>query len=501
MSDPQPHGTGTRRITAGDLAAALPGSRLSGDPATPIRGVTNDSRSVRPGDLFACIPGLKEDGHRYIPEALARGAACLLVQRPMAAAGAALLQVANTRRALGDAAAWFHGQPSRCLRVLAVTGTNGKTTTAHLIQAVLQANGRPAGLIGTVHNLVGSRPQPARRTTPDSPELQELLAAMVAAGDTHAVLEASSHALALERLRCCEVDTAVFTNLARDHFDFHRDRAAYLAAKARLFKDLGADARKTGPKTAVLNADDPAWPRLAAATRAQVWTFGRAPDATVRLLHTSAGLEGARATLECRGERIRLNLQLPGRFSLHNAVGALTACLAEGLAPQAIADALAKVALVPGRHERIPSDRGFTVLVDFAHNPAALAEILELARSAGGRVAVVFGCEGGKDPGKRPLMGAVAGRNADLVLFTSDNLFWEPYRDIAAAVEQGLRRERAPYRLIPDRREAIREALAWAQPGDVVVVAGKGHETHQIIGDRRIPFDDRQVVRRILERL
>lgn len=485
------------------LARALDAAAFRGETDVNITGIAYDSRRVQRGDLFVCIRGYKLDGHRFAREAISRGAAALVVEEWLPDCPAPQIKVPSARAALADLSRAFYGDPSRELRLIGVTGTNGKTTVTYLVDAILTRAGRRSARLGTIDYKLGPEVIPADRTTPEASDLFRLLRRWADAGGEYVVMEVSSHALALERVRGCEFDVAVFLNLGHDHLDFHRTQEEYLAAKGRLFAGLGAPGSTKARKHAVLNADDPHAERMAALTRAPVIRFGRAPEADVRAeeVHTTA--RGVSFTLVAGAERLPVSLPLPGACNVTNALAALAVARAEEIPMPVAAEALATVHKVPGRYEVVRAD-GVTVIIDFAHNPEALANILAIAREAGpGPLTVVFGAEGRKDRSKRPLMGRVAARLADRCIITSDNTYDEDPEEIAREVEAGVREEGAPplgCEVITDRFEAIHRALELAAPGAVVVVAGKGHESHWIVGDRRIPFNDRQVVESILAR-
>ena len=441
-----------------------------------VSSVVHDTRAVEPGALFCCVPGARVDGHDLAPDAVARGATALLVERAVDAV-VPQLAVESVRDAMGPVAASFWGHPSQEMQIVGVTGTSGKTTTTHLLGAITASAGRPTEVIGTL-----SGP----RTTPEATELQAALAAALAAGRTTVAMEVSSHALALGRVRATRFTVAVFTNLSHDHLDFHRDLEDYFAAKALLFRaDLAS--------RAVVNLDDPYGARLAA-------------DATI----PTEGYALADATdLEVRPDRSRFRwrgaevvLPLGGRFNVSNALAAATAAAQLGLSPEAIAHGLAAAPVVPGRFEPVDEGQPFTVLVDYAHKPGALESALDAARdaAAGGKVLLVFGAGGDRDASKRPEMGEVAARLADRVLLTSDNPRGEDPLIIIDAVRSGMGRTDL-LTVEPDRATAISMALAEAAPGDVVVIAGKGHESVQLVGDRSLPFDDREAARVALRAL
>jgi UDP-N-acetylmuramoyl-L-alanyl-D-glutamate--2,6-diaminopimelate ligase len=512
------------RMGGGDHGLKLSGL-IEGLPVSPdrppkpdaedpeITGIANDSRQVLPGFAFVCVRGLKDDGHRYAADAVRRGARAVFTERDVPSLAASAdhgrraveIRVPDSREALARLGAAFFGHPSRRLSVFGVTGTNGKTTTAYMIESILAAAGRATGLIGTVETHVGAERLPAGRTTPESHELQALLARMVDAGATAAVMEVSSHALALKRVTACEIDVAVFTNITHDHFDFHDTFENYLAAKAGLFRDLGRERAKSRPKYAVINADDPSAGLMRDEIRAGVGglTFGLHAPADVRAADVrpaGLGSEFTVLTPDERSERIRL--VVPGAFNVSNALAALAVAHGEGIPLSTAAAALAGLRGVPGRYEVVSCGQDFTVMVDFAHNPDALENILRFARRfTDGRVIVVFGCEGAKDRKKRPVMGRVAARHAHHAIITSDNLYDEDALDIAAEIMRGYRAEAAPLgtcEVIPNRREAIERALEMADRDDMVVIAGKGHETYQVVGDLHIPFNDVEVTTEIL---
>lgn len=493
-------------IRLAELLKVLPEKTVTGPDDIPVAGITYDSRRVEPGYVFVAIRGLRYDGHSFIPEAVSRGAACVVGERAAQIEGATYVRVPSSRLALGLLATAFYGHPSHSLTLVGVTGTNGKTTTTHLIRALLEHAGHPTGLIGTVHNIIGGRELPVERTTPEASDLQKLLAAMREAGMTHAVMEVSSHALTLHRVAGCAFDFGVFTNLTQDHLDFHASMEDYAEAKARLFARLGRSEvlpSKPGPKAAIINADDP-WGRfMAERSRVPVVTYGirEAADVTARDITVAAEGVGFRL-VSGRGE-VPIRLSLTGRFNVYNALAAAATGLAAGLNPEQVAEGLASVPAVPGRLERIDRGQPFAVLVDYAHTPDGLENVLSTVREfARGRVISVFGCGGDRDRGKRPLMGAISARLADYTILTSDNPRSEDPERIIDDIERGVRQvEGAAYERVTDRASAIRRALEMARPGDAVVIAGKGHETYQIFADRTIHFDDREVAAAVLAEL
>jgi len=494
----------SRTIRLEELLRDIPGAGVDGDAGAAVRDVVLDSRRASPGALFAALPGEKTDGARFIGAAIAAGAsvvladpACAAAARAAGAAPKAWVTTGEPRRTLGLIARNFHGRPDEHLALAGITGTNGKTSVAWLVAEILGEAGRPAGLVGTVEYRTGSRRIAAERTTPDAVELWRLLAEMRDAGCRAAVLEVSSHSLALDRVAGLSFDAAVFTNLTHDHLDFHKTMDAYADAKRLLFsRHLRADgmaiAGRDDERAAYMLAGAPAGARRA--------TFGFAPGSDLRIEATRCGLTGTDLRL-CLpgGDRIQARAPLPGRpGALNIAAGILTAA-GLGVDPLRAAEIAARFGGAPGRFERVDRGQEFAVIVDYAHTDDALRNLLESVREmAPRRVITVFGCGGDKDRTKRAPMGIAAMRFSDLVFLTSDNPRGEDPEAILQDAEVGLRSvpgSSGRYRLLPDRREAITAAIASAEPGDAVVIAGKGHETVQVLRDRTIPFDDRIVAR------
>jgi UDP-N-acetylmuramoyl-L-alanyl-D-glutamate--2,6-diaminopimelate ligase len=481
-----------------EIVSAVVGAELLGSGAVKIDAVEHDSRRVSPGALFVCIRGFRQDGHAFIAEAVERGARAVMVERtaaePRGLRDVAVVRVPDGRAALAQAAARFHDYPSRSFRLVGVTGTNGKTTTAYLVERILAAAGHRAGLIGTIAYRCGYETFSGERTTPEASDLQRILGQMRSRGAWAVAMEVSSHALALRRADGCEFDVGIFTNLTQDHLDFHGSMEAYAGAKARLFRELGRDRTKAGDACAVVNADDP-WSRaMVRDSGATVCTFGLTAAADLRPRTMEVNLAGIRAAVDTPWGELAIASPLVGRHNLSNILGAAAACLHLGLAPSAVAAGIAALPAVPGRFEKVEAGQPFGVVVDYAHTPDALERVLAFARAvAAGRVIAVFGCGGDRDRGKRPLMGAVAVRLADHTILTSDNPRSEEPEAILREIEAGAAAAAGRYRTIPDRREAIRAAIRDARPGDLVVIAGKGHETSQVLKDRTIHFDDREV--------
>jgi len=479
---------------------------VAGDSGVQITAITHDSRLARPGSLFACIPGALADGHDHAPEAVDAGAVALLVERELPLP-VAQVRVASVREALGPVAANFYGHPSRSVHCMGVTGTNGKTTTTYLLEAIVRAAGHRVGVVGTVGARIDGEHVPLARTTPEADDLQRLLAHMRDRGIGYAALEVSSHALDQHRVDGTWFVTACFTNLTQDHLDYHGSMERYFEAKARLFDD-------SRTATAAINIDDRSGRELArraADAGLPVVSFGlsderRSQAVDVHAADIELGRTGTRFTLVHRrtGAQAPVRTSMLGRLNVINAVGAAATALASGFPMRAVVDGLESPVQIPGRLERIDEGQPFTVLVDYAHTPDGLERLLEVARPMaddGQKVFLVFGCGGDRDRSKRAAMGKAAGEGADMVVVTSDNPRTEDPATIAASVEEGLRNAGgAWYAVDLDRRAAISKAFDAAEPGDVVLIAGKGHETGQTIGEHTHPFDDRVVARELLGR-
>ncbi|MGI8921152.1 MAG: UDP-N-acetylmuramoyl-L-alanyl-D-glutamate--2,6-diaminopimelate ligase [Solirubrobacteraceae bacterium] len=461
-----------------------------------VSALAYDNRTVTPGTLFFCVPGFQRDGHDFAPDAVARGAAALVVQRPLGLSVPEIV-VEDVRAEMALAAARFHGDPSAALDVVGVTGTNGKTTTAYLVRALLEADGRPCGLLGTVTSVIGGHDLPVARTTPEAIELQRLLAGMRAAGDRACAMEVSSHALSLHRADAIHFAVAIFTNITRDHLDFHPTMEDYFAAKRRLLDNPLSRVR-------VINIDDPYGARLAGDFPDAITVALESRTADYRLTRLDSGLRGSSFDLATPDGPLSLRSPLPGRFNVANVLGAVAAVRALGVAADTIAAALPSAGRVPGRFEPIEEGQPFAVLVDYAHTPDSLENVLRAARdlisaTGQGRVICVFGAGGDRDRGKRPLMGEIASRLADLVIVTSDNPRSEDPAGIVAEIVAGAGRA---VEVEVDRRAAIARSVAAGQAGDVVVIAGKGHEQGQEFANgHKLPFDDAAVAREALRRL
>ena len=461
-----------------------------------VTGLEYDSRRIGSGNLFFAFEGHHADGRRFAADALARGAVAVVSQsaRPADFSGN-WIEVEHGRRALALAARNFYGKPDERVRVTGITGTNGKTTTAYLVDAVLRATNQTTALIGTIEYHLGPRILPAVNTTPESLDLVRILAELESIGGTYATMEVSSHALALGRVYGLNFHTALFTNLTRDHLDFHSSMEEYFVAKRQLFDGPGGPP----PRFAVLNWDDEYARRICCASTTEVFWYGFGNEAAVRASKVSSTLEGLRFEVEYGSTRFPVESALMGRINVYNILAACAAGLTFGLGPETIAKGIAACSAVPGRFERVYEGQPFAVIVDYAHTDDALRNTIRIARElTPNRVITLFGCGGDRDRSKRPLMGQAAAEMSDFVIVTSDNPRSEDPLDILNDALVGLRRYDTPHLIEPDRATAIQRAIEKAQPGDVVILAGKGHENYQVLKDRTIPFDDRDVARKLL---
>jgi UDP-N-acetylmuramoyl-L-alanyl-D-glutamate--2,6-diaminopimelate ligase len=476
-----------------------------------IGALAYSTESVTEGALFFCVPGFTTDGHDFAEEAVRRGAVALVCQRKLGL-GVPEVVVPDVRPAMAPLAAAFYGHPTHALRVVGVTGTNGKTTTAFLVRHILEQAGIQTGLLGTVWSVVGGRRDEVVRTTPEAVDLQRTFREMLDAGDTACVLEVSSHALQLHRADAIEFDCAIFTNLTQDHLDFHGTLEEYFGAKRRLFVPPAS----APPRVPVVNLDDEWGARIAEelteSCRGELIAFGLTSEADLCARDVRSTAAGASFTLVAADEQVDVRLPLPGLFNVSNALGALGAAQALGVEMRAAAASLASAPSVPGRFEPVQEGQGFSVLVDYAHTPDSLENVLVAARellaeTGGGRLVCVFGAGGDRDRDKRPLMGEAARRLADHVVVTSDNPRSEDPAAIIAAIVEGTERAGrsgagSELEIEPDRRAAIGRAVKLARAGDIVLIAGKGHEQGQEFeGGRKVPFDDREVAREALRAL
>jgi UDP-N-acetylmuramoyl-L-alanyl-D-glutamate--2,6-diaminopimelate ligase len=463
-----------------------------------IRGIACDSRKVAPGYLFFALPGVNEDGNKYIADAISRGAIAIASESQSPAdlsASVAWVRVSESRKSLAIAAANFFARPAEALQLIAVTGTNGKTTTTSLIDSVLRASGAKTGLFGTIayHTPLGEYPAP--NTTPESLDLQGFFAEIRDAGGTFAVMEASSHALVMDRLWGCHFQSAVFTNLTRDHLDFHKNFEDYFAAKRRLFEGTGAGV----PETAALNADDPYSKRLSDLAKLTV-TYGIENSADISAKKFHLAFTGLTFTAHTPNGKLQITSPLVGRINVYNILAAIGAAQAAGISNEIIEAGIRALENVPGRFQRVDMGQPFLAIVDFAHTDDALENLIKTARELNpkGRVITLFGCGGGKDRTKRPIMGEASGRLSDLTILTNDNPRQEDPLKIISDIVVGLQKSNGKYLIEPDREKAIGFAFDEARAGDIVLLAGKGHENYQILVDKTLPWDDCRVVQRAL---
>lgn len=470
------------------------GGDLCGGPERDITGICFDSRKAEPGSLFVAICGFQSDGHRYIHQAIRQGACAVvaehLPEEPVPEQVTVIL-TPDTRRALAQLAAEWYEHPERQLKLIGITGTNGKTTTTYLIRHILEQRGHSCGLIGTNGSIVGGELRPAERTTPEAPELFALLRDMVKAGCEYAVMEVSSHSLVLERVYGLHFAAAAFTNLTQDHLDFHQDMEHYFQAKATLFQHCD---------TAVINGDDSWGRRLEEAASCPVLCFS-AKRSGVSLMAKDVRLlpDGVQAVLVQGSDIARMRLRIPGMFSVYNGLTAIGCCMALGLTLTESTEALQSAEGICGRAEIVPTGRDFTVMIDYSHTPDSMENILKTVRGyARGRVIGLFGAGGDRDKTKRPLMGRIAGELCDLCIVTSDNPRSEDPEAIIEDILRGMTAKRR-YRVIPDRREAIAWCIKNARKDDIIVLMGKGQETYQEIQGVKHPLDEREEVRRALE--
>ncbi|HHW11734.1 MAG TPA: UDP-N-acetylmuramoyl-L-alanyl-D-glutamate--2,6-diaminopimelate ligase [Firmicutes bacterium] len=467
--------------------------QFSGDPEVEISSVVTNSQAVTPGALFIALRGSRHDGHHFIDEAVAKGASAVMVEEPVSvAAGVCVVQVEDTQSAQTIVGKNFYGDPAAKLKLIGITGTKGKTTTAFMIASILQAAGFKVGLIGTNYYLVNGEKLPSVNTTPASLELHRLFAEMVKGQTEYVVMEVSSHAIALGRIAGLEFYRGVFTNITRDHLDFHQTFEEYLKVKTKFIADLSPLTAK-----AIINVDDPYGPQIAAATAADVITYGLSSDARVRAENIKMTMRETSFDLVSPEGCFPLRLNLIGRFNVYNALAASSLGLSLGLNGEVIRSGLARLEGVSGRFELVPTPGDYTVVIDYAHTPDSLKNLLQTARAlVKNRLITVFGCGGNRDQGKRPLMGGIAAELSDYTIITNDNPRWEDPAAIAEQIKAGFLEKKPDgnVTVLLDRGEAIRQAVMMAETGDMVVIAGKGHETYQDFGSYKIHFDDKEAV-------
>ncbi|WP_462409943.1 UDP-N-acetylmuramoyl-L-alanyl-D-glutamate--2,6-diaminopimelate ligase [Neobacillus sp. Marseille-QA0830] len=473
-------------------------------PLTPYSGsdieitsIENDNRKVTPGSLFICIKGYTVDGHDFAESAVQNGAAAILAERPLALEVPVII-VKDTMRAMAVLADAFYGQPTKKLHLIGITGTNGKTTTSHMIEKIFFDYGQKTGLIGTMYTKIAGKIMETKNTTPESLTLQKTFYQMAEEGVQTAVMEVSSHALDLGRVHGCDYDVAVFTNLTQDHLDYHKTMEEYRWAKSLLFSQLGNTYDTNQPKFAVLNADDPASEMFKKAAAAHVVTYGIDSSADIRAININMTASGTRFDIVQGGEKHPIKINLIGKFSIYNVLASISAALVSGIPIREIIPSLEGLEGVAGRFELVQAGQEFTVIVDYAHTPDSLENVLNTVRQfAKKRIFTVVGCGGDRDRTKRPLMAQIACRLSTDPIFTSDNPRSEDPIAILNEMEAGVQGE--TYQVIPDRKEAITSAVNQASAGDVILIAGKGHETYQIIGQTVHDFDDRLVARKAIE--
>ncbi|MCO1601246.1 UDP-N-acetylmuramoyl-L-alanyl-D-glutamate--2,6-diaminopimelate ligase [Desulfosporosinus nitroreducens] len=480
-----------------DIISGIEIQASLGDCRVIVRGMSMDSRLVQAGDLYACVPGFQVDGHDFAASAVASGAVALVVERFLPL-DVPQVKVSNVRQVMGTLAAIVYGHPSEQLEMVGVTGTNGKTTITYLIEKIGIKQGKKVGLIGTLGSRINGRDIPGDRTTPEAIEVQKLLGDMVAEGVSLAVMEVSSHALDLGRVAGCEFDTGIFTNLTQDHLDYHKTMEDYLSAKALLFANLKGS--KPLKKISILNGDDPAFGELSRASAAPVVSYGINNAVDYRAENVEVTPEGVQFQVRFSESVQDIWFSTPGFFSVYNALAAFAWGVERGYLPSAVAEALGEIPGVPGRFESVRQGQPFQVIVDYAHTPDGLENVVRTARDfTAGRLLTVFGCGGDRDRTKRPLMGKVASQGSNFLFVTSDNPRTEDPDRIIEEIITGV--SGADYVTLRDRREAIWRACYLAKPGDTILIAGKGHETYQIFGTEVHPFDDREVAREALRGL
>ena len=476
----------------------IPGLQHQGKSDFVIRGITYDSRSVKQGDLFVAIKGEKSDGARFIPQAMDKGAVAVAAETTLEPApGTVSIQVGDARQFLAEISRVFFKDPSEQLSLVAITGTNGKTTTSYLMDSIYRYAGLQSCLIGTIGMKIGDQSFHSEHTTPESSDLIKFLRQAVSEKCTHGVLEVSSHSLSLKRVYGIRFRVGVFMNLTRDHLDFHKDMESYFQAKQILFSPENGNR----VESAVINTDDPYGKRLADTVRCKPVTFGFNQEAFIHVIDYQSRVDGTDLRVHTPAGDIRYGLKLIGRPNIYNVMAATGAALSLGIPLNTIQQGIEALAGIPGRVERVDEGQEFTVVVDYAHSPDALENLLNtVALLPHAKVITVFGCGGDRDKTKRPIMGEIAAKRSDFVFATSDNPRSEDPLEILREIEGGMRNGIAPYVIQPDRRKAIEAALAAANKGDVVVIAGKGHEDYQILGKTTIHFDDREVARELIRK-
>ncbi len=478
-------------MTLSELLTNVDIVESQGNIDVKISGIAFNSTEVKPGDVFVCITGFKTDGHAFANDALERGAVAVIAEKKIEDTAATTVIVENTRLALSCAAAEFYGHPYRKFRLIGVTGTNGKTTTTYLVKSVLESCGQKVGLIGTNQNMIGDTVIPSHHTTPDSLELMRLFDRMAEEKVDAVVMEVSSHSLALDRVASCEFDIGAFTNITQDHLDFHETMENYILAKAELFKKC---------RTGLLNVDDPSWTKLKEESSCNIMTYGINNPCDITAKNIDYKATGVEFDLAYGDKSQRISLPIPGGFSVYNAMTAAGICLAAGLSLEEIANGLKSAKGVKGRIEVVETGTDYTVIIDYAHTPDGLLNILNAIRGfAKGRIVTLFGCGGDRDKTKRPQMGKIAGELSDFCIVTSDNPRSEEPKAIIDDILAGIKDTGCKYTAIENRFEAIEFALDNAEKDDIILLAGKGHEPYQILKDRTIVFDEREIVLKLID--
>lgn len=465
---------------------------VKGNVDVDIRGICYDSRKSKEGSMFVAIKGFKSDGADYICDAVERGAVAVLVDSEISIdKDITVIKVENTRKSLAKIASNYYGDPSKQLFLIGVTGTNGKTSVTYMIKSILESQNNKVGLIGTIQNMIGDKVYPTERTTPESLDLQRYLRLMADEGVKYVVMEVSSHSLALNRVDECDFDIAVFTNLTQDHLDFHKTMEDYANAKSKLFRMA---------KTAcVINIDDDYSSLIIENSNAKVVTYGIKDYAYIMAKDIKNGIKGVKYTVQIEDIKSDISLKIPGLFSVYNSLAAIAVAFILGIPLQTVRMALKDVK-IKGRFEVLDIDAPYNVVIDYAHTPDGLENLMKAFDEYDtGRKILLFGCGGDRDKGKRPKMGEVAGRYADFVIITSDNPRSEDPMEIISEIEAGIKNTKCPYKIVENRREAIKYALSIAKDNDIVILAGKGHETYQVLKDGVIDFDEREIVKEILD--
>ena len=465
--------------------------KIIGNSELNISGITFDSRAVKAGYMFICIPGFKVDGHDFAAEAIDKGAVAILAEHSIEGVGATTVIVKNARLETSTIASNFYDHPDKKLKVIGITGTNGKTTTTYLIKSIIENTGKTVGLIGTNQNLIGKTVIPSHHTTPDFIELMDLLNQMVEEGAEYAVMEVSSHSLALNRVSACSFEVGAFTNITQDHLDFHKTMENYLEAKSKLFELC---------RIGVINNDsDAAEYLINKAQNCKTLTYGKNNPSDIKAENVNLRGNGIDFDLNCGGEKIKIDLAIPGEFSVYNALTAISCCIGLGFSLEEIADGLRTAEGVKGRIEVVKTNKDYTVIIDYAHTPDGLFNIINTIRGfAKGRVITLFGCGGDRDKAKRPIMGEIAGKLSDFCIVTSDNPRSEKPSDIIVDILSGISGTGCDYAVVENRFDAIEFALDHAEKDDIILLAGKGHETYQVLNDRVIEFDEREIVLKLV---